>query len=42
LEEWRGQTIDTIFDVYYNENFDTVFVELGLLELLGHTLKVAN
>jgi hypothetical protein len=31
LEEWRAQTIDTLFDVYSNEQFDGNFVQLGLM-----------
>ena len=34
LEEWRAQTIDTIFDVFSNETYDAYLVELGLLGLL--------
>lgn len=39
LEEWRGQTIDTVFDVYSNEDFDKILLELGLLGLLEQVLQ---
>lgn len=34
LEEWRAQTLDTLFDIYSNEQFDDVFVSLGFMDLL--------
>lgn len=34
LEEWRAQTIDTVFDVFSNEQFDAYLLELGLLGVL--------
>ena len=34
LEEWRAQTLDTLFDVYSNEQFDKTFVELGFMDIL--------
>ncbi len=34
LEEWRAQAIDTLFDVYSNEQFDQIFVEAGFMQIL--------
>lgn len=31
LEEWRGQAVDTLFDVYSNENFDSIFMDYGFV-----------
>lgn len=28
LEEWRAQAIDTLFDVFSNEDFDVYLVQL--------------
>ena len=42
LEEWRGQAIDTLFDVYSNENFDQAFIELGFLPVLDEVLKTVS
>lgn len=42
LEEWRGQAIDTVFDVYSNENFDKIFMEYGFVDILTQVLKVAT
>jgi hypothetical protein len=41
LEEWRAQTIDTVFDVYSNEQFDSIFVQLGFMEILQAVLQKA-
>jgi hypothetical protein len=42
LEEWRAQTIDTVFDVYSNEQFDVIFVQLGFMEILQAVLQKAG
>jgi hypothetical protein len=42
LEEWRAQAIDTVFDVFSNENFDGFLVELGLLGVLEAVLQHAG
>lgn len=42
LEEWRGQAIDTLFDIYSNENFDKIFMSYGFIEILNQVLKVAG
>lgn len=42
LEEWRGQAIDTVFDVYSNENFDKIFMEYGFVDILTQVLKVSG
>ena len=42
LEEWRGQAIDTLFDIYSNEQFDVNFNILGFMPLLGELLKMGQ
>jgi hypothetical protein len=42
LEEWRGEVIDTVFDIFSNEQFDGYVVELGLLGILEQVLLHAG
>ena len=42
MQEWRGQCIDTVFDVYSNQNFDGVLLEYGFPQILDHILKMMS